>query len=314
VATTPGTRRRASASYVVGGLAPTALAGLLFLVSGHLRVAWWGFVVVNVGYTSQPTILTSWRLVTADYRWSTVLVVAGWFLVLALAVAAARRVRGASSGTRVDDADRALLVLGAGGLAAGLWSCYAINGGADLFVVLPYAALGVAGGLVLAARTLPVAAARRVTTVVVVLAVTVGCAEALSTRDSRLPTERRDVHAMAALLPAGSRIVSINAPEVLVLLHHRNPTPWQLSTSATAPFLDDHLPGGLDALRRRIASQKPGLIAVGRHSEDAWLAPVLLHDYVKVGAGDHWAWWASRTLTAAVRDRMRRQNAATWGR
>ncbi|HEY3529578.1 MAG TPA: hypothetical protein VGK78_10530 [Nocardioides sp.] len=308
--TSGGSRRRASTSYVAGGLTPVALVAVLYVVSGHLRMAWWGFVVVNVSYTRQPTILTSWRLVTADYRWSTVLVVAGWALTVCLGAAAAARLRR----TGVTPVDRPRLVLGAGGLVAGAWSCYAINGGADLFVVLPYAALGVGGGITWAARSLPMAAARRVTAVVAVLAVATACAESLATRDARLSVERRDVTRMAALLPPGSGVESVNAPEVLVLLDRRNPDPWQLSNSATAPFLDDHLDGGLATLAARISARRPGLIAVGRHSVDDWLMPVLDTHYARVGRGDHWVWYASRRLEPAVRQRMREVNTATWGR
>ena len=310
LATARGPRLRPAASYVAGGLVPVALVTLLYVVSGHLKVAWWGFAVVNVGYTSQPSILSSWRLVTAAYRWSTVLLVAGWLLTVVLGLAAAGRVRL----TRVTSADRPWLVLGAGALVAGAWTCYAINGGADLFVVLPYAALGIAGGVSSAVRGLPTAATWRVTAVVVVLAVAAAGAESLATRDSRLLTERHDVTRMAALLPRGSGIESVNAPEVLVLLDRRNPDPWQLSNSSTAPFLDDHLPGGLAAFADRIAARRPGLIALGRHSVDDWLTPFLDSHYVRVGHADHWAWYASRRLDPAVRARMKQVNTATWGR
>lgn len=310
VLTAGGPRLRAAASYVAGGAVPTAVTALLFLVSGHLQLAWWGFVVVNVGYTTQPTIVGSWRLVTTDYRASLVLVVAGWVLAVALGVAALRRARR----TGVTAVDRHLMILGAGGLVAGLWSCLAINGGADLFVVLPYAALGAGGAIATAAHSLPVATARRVSAVVVVLAVAAATAESVVTRDSRLTLERRDATTMAGQLPAGSSVLSINAPEVLVLLDRRNPTPWQLATSATAPFMDDHLDGGLAGYADRIARRRPELIAVGRHSEDDWLVPVLERSYVRVGAGDHWAWYASRRLDPALRDRMRELNRQTWGR
>jgi len=310
VLTAGGPRLRAAAAYVAGGAVPTAVTALLFLVAGHLQLAWWGFVVVNVGYTTQPTIVGSWRLVTSDYRASLVLVVAGWVLVVALGVAAARRARR----TGVAPVDRALMVLGAGGLVAGVWSCAAINGGPDLFVVLPYAALGAGGAIAIAAQSLPVATARRVAAVVVVLAVAAAAAEAVDTRDSRLTLERRDATTMAGQLPARSSVWSINAPEVLVLLDRRNPTPWQLATTATAPFMDDHLEGGLEGYADRIARRRPALIAVGWHSEVDWLLPVLDRDYVRVGAGDHWAWYASTRLDPALRDRMRELNHRTWGR
>jgi hypothetical protein len=313
VVTSGAPRVRAAATYVVGGLVPAAVVVVAYAVSGHLQVAWWGFAVVNVGYTSQPTIFTSRHVVTRDYGVSIVLVVVGWVLALVWGVLALRRARGSGR----DDSpqrDRALLVLAAGGLVAGVWTCYATNGGPDLFVVLPYAALGLAYGVVRAARALPPLSARRVVAAVAVLGVVAAAAESVNTRDSRLPLERRDSKAVAALLPPGSTIVSINTPSVLVLLDRRNPNPWQLSTSATAPFYDDHLPGGLAGLSRRIARLHPAVIVVGRSSEDGWLQPLLRSRYVRIGPGTHWAWWASTSLDPAIRDRMRRANAAVWGR
>jgi hypothetical protein len=300
ILTTPGRRPRAAAAFLAGGVAPSALVAALFWVSGHLQVAWWGFVVVNVRYTSQPTILDSWRVLTTGYRYSLVIIVAGWLLTLVLGGRALQRWRA----TR-NDGDRHLLVVGAGALVAGASTCYALNGPPDLFVVLPFAALGAGGALALAVRTLPVSAVRRVTAVVVVLAVAAASAEAVMTRDTGLTAERRQVTGMEAALPAGAIVLSINAPQVLAIMERRNPYPWQLSTSAMAPFLDDHLDGGLSGFARRIAHLRPALIAVGHHSVDDWLRPVLQRSYQRVGSGSHVHWYASDRLGPAVLRRLR---------
>ncbi len=308
-------RLRALASYVVGGVVPTALVAAYFLAEGALRVSYWGFIRVNIGYTRQPHIVESWPLLTHDYRWSLVLVVAGWLGMVAsgaVAVVRWRRTRG------LDDAGGRLLVLGTGGLVAGLWSCYQINGGADLYVVLPFAAVGLAAALQVLGARLARPEARRtaapavVVAAVVVVAVVAAGAEAVSTRDHRLPLERRDVARTLAAVPPGSTVLSLSAPEVLVLSHRRNPYPWQLSNGAISRFLDDHLDGGLAGYADRIARLHPALIAVGRRTVDDWVQPVLDRDYTPVGRGDHWTWYAANSLGPATLRHLRAVNRATW--
>ena len=310
IAVSEGPRLRAAASYVVGGVLPTVLMAGYFLAVGELQLAWWGFVTVNLGYKQQPTILDSWGLLTSDYRTSLVVVVLGWVFAVATGVVALVRRR---SGDGNPDVERALLVLGSGALVAGLWSGYAINGGPDLFVVLPFAALGVAAAVDLARSRLSPTAGRRVAGAVVAVAVVYAGVEAVSTRDHRLPAERRDVTRMVAALPTGSTLLSIYAPEVMVLAHRHNPYPWQLTESSIAPFLDDHLDGGLASYADSIARRRPTLIAVGRHATDGWLQPVLDQEYTRVGAGDHWAWWASNRLGPGRLRHLREVNQAAWG-
>lgn len=294
--TTPGRRSRAGAAYVVGGLVPTALLAAYFLAEHTLRLAWWGLVSVNVGYTSQPSIADSWGLVTADYGWSLALVGIG---LAALLTAGVRH-------------GRELAVLGAGAAVATVWTCYAVNGGADLFVVLPFAAVGVAAIPVRLGRRLDPRTAARVCTAVVVVAVVLASAEAVTTRDHRLPTERRDVARMVAAVPPGSTVISLSAPEVLVLAHRTNPYPWQLSDGPISAFLDDHLGGGLAAYAGRISRLHPALIAIGNRTADDWLRPVLDRDYTRVGKGDHWVWYAATTLGAPTLRHLRRVDRAAW--
>jgi hypothetical protein len=302
-------RRRSVASYVVGGAVPTALLAGYFLAEGALKEAYWGFIRVNIGYTRQPTIAESWSLLTHDYRWSLVLVLLGWAVSIAWPAAAlARRGRPRNH----VDVETHALMLGAGGLVAGLWSCYQINGGADLFVVLPFAAVGLSAALLAAGARLSRPTARGLGAAVVAAAVLLAGVEAVSTRDHRLPTERRDVAQMVAAVPPGSTVLSLSAPEVLVLLHRRNPFPWQLSNSAISRFLDDHLDGGLAGYAGRISRLHPTLVAIGHHAVADWLRPVLDRDYVRVGRADHWTWYAATSLDRPTLQHLRRVNAAAW--
>jgi hypothetical protein len=293
ILTEPTRRWRAAAAYVVGGVVPTALLAAYFLAEHTLRLAWWGLVSVNVGYTSQPSIVDSWGLVTADYGWSLVLVGIGLVALLAAAVA-----------TR----DRGVAVLGAGAVVAAAWSGYAINGGADLFVVLPFAAVGAAAAVLRAGGKAEGTTVARVAGIVAVVAVVAASVEAVTTRDHRLPAERQDVAAVLAAVPAGSVVMSLSAPEVLVLAHRRSPSPWQLSDGPISAFLDDHLDGGLAGYADRISRLHPALIAIGNRTTDDWLRPVLDRDYARVGRGTHWVWYAATSLGHATLRHLRQVN------
>jgi hypothetical protein len=303
--TTRSARLRVGAAYIGGGLVPTVLLTGYFVAEGALRVAVWGFVLVNLGYTDQPSIIDSWGLVTDDYGWSLVLVGIGAAGALLLAVTSAVRLRRAGG---PDEVGRGLLVLGSGALTAILWSCFALNGGADLFVVLPFAAIGVAALLVeLGAKVRPTPA-RRLVAAGVAVAVALACIEAVTTQDHRLPAERRDVTRMVAALPDGSTVLSLSAPEVPVLAHRRNPYPWQLSNGAISAFLDDHLAGGLAAYADRVSRLDPALIAIGNRTADDWLLPVLDRQYTRVGSGGHFVWYAANSLGPAMLHHLRAVN------
>jgi hypothetical protein len=308
ILTSDAPRLRAVTAYVGGGLVPTAVLVVYFAAKGALEPAWWGYVRVNVGYTTQPSILDSWRLLVNDYRWSLAVAVLGGALSIALgarALVRARRVGG------FRDVDRALLVLGTGALVSVLWSCYAINGGGDLFVVLPFAALGVAAALVELGSRLRPTAARRLFGTVAVVAVLASCVAAVVGRDNGLPAERRNVTRMMAALPPGSSLLSFYAPQVPVLAHRRNPDPWQLSNGAISAFLDDHLPGGLAGYADRISRSRPTVIVVGRHATVDWLRPVLDREYAQVGHGHQWTWYASRSLGHRTLHHLRQVSRAT---
>lgn len=297
VLTTPDHRVRAAVEFVAGGVTPSLLMAGYFLAEHALHVAWWGFVTVNVGYTAQPSILDSWSLVTADYGWSLVLIGLGLVGLLLTVLL----VHG-----------RALLVLGIGGLVAVLWTCYAINGGADLFVVLPFAAVGAAAAATrLGARVGPTTALR-LCVIAVAACVAASSVEAVTSRDHRLPTERRDVTRMIGAVPPGSSVLSLSAPEVLVLAHRTNPYPWQLSNGAISAFLDDHLAGGLPAYAHRVRRLHPALIAVGNRSTVGWLHRVLERDYTRVGRGDHWVWYAATSLGSPTLTHLGQINRDAW--
>ena len=304
-------RLRPAVRFVAGGVLTTSVVAGYFLAEGALKVALWGFLLVNVGYTDQPSFYddptTTRQFLVHGYGGSLVVILVGVVLLVALGLAALPRVvrRDEAVGPR----DHAVLALATGGLVATAWTSYAINGAADLFVMLPFAALGVAGAAVGLAGRLG-ATSRRASLVSLVVAATLwATVVSVTTRDTGLRLERHDVAAVLAAAPPGATVLSVNAPQVLVILQRRNPEPWQLMNSAMAPFLDDHLPGGLAAYAGRIARLKPTLIALGSHSVRDWLDPLLARDYRRVGDAGRWTWYASRELGGRELRRLKAANA-----
>ena len=77
-------------------------------------------------------------------------------------------------GGTVSPVARRLVVTAAGALVGTAWTLLAINGGPDLFVLLPFAALGIAGVVLLLLGRMPRRAALAGAAVVVSLGVVVG--------------------------------------------------------------------------------------------------------------------------------------------
>ena len=294
-----GRRLRAAGAFVLGGTLPTAVAVAYFAVRHDLRVALDGFVLINLEFTHQPSLVThphqTLHFLTEWYRGSLWLVVAGLVALVALAVAAL-----VPRPPRIT-----VLAVAAGGIAATIWTIFVINGAPDLFVVLPFAALGVAGTVGAAVARLQPWHGWALAGVVTAAAMVAATTEAVTSRDDRLAVQRADVAAVLATAPPHAGLVSINAPEVMVLAGRDNPSPFQIFNGPMERYIDHTQPGGLRGYDERVDRQHPTLIAVYGHTLPWWAVPVLGRDYVDAGAGPGWSWWVARSeghqLAAAVR-------------
>jgi hypothetical protein len=291
----PG-RGRALMRFVVGGAIPTLATVVYFVSAGAARTAFDGFFLVNARYTSQPSIFNHWVLhqLWHDYRGSLVLVVAGLVALLVLAGRAAPYAMLASEeGPTV--AWR-LTAMGAGGLAGTAWTVCVVNGGPDLFVVLPLAALGASGALALLAARLsgrvavPVVAG--VVAGVIAACVVAAGLEATTSRKDTLLRQRADALAVLATQPEDAAIVSIDAPQALAASDRRSSWRFQLFDDRMDDFLDATQPGGTAGLAARLARERPTFV-VGAQSESTWQTRTLQDDYHRVGRGPSWVWYLS---------------------
>lgn len=299
-------RLRALGAFLVGGLLPTATTVVVLAAAGALGPAIDGFVVINVRYTRQPSLLADpagvLHLVWDGYSWTIVPFLVG---LLALPLLALRRSRADGGGRR------RRLVLVAAELAAVGWLLVAVNGAPDLFDVLPFGALGVAGLVLLVVARIPAPGRVLVTAACVLAAVTASATVAVQTRSDALVAQRAAVDDVLGELPAGATVLSVNAPDAMVLADRTNPTPWQVFNGSEDRFLNTDLPGGLPAYAAWIDRVRPDLIVVGAHNPEAWLRGVLRRDYRNVGVTGTWHWYASTTL-GPTRLQLLRSGVAGW--
>ena len=112
-------------------------------------------------------------------------------------------------------------------------------------------------------------------------------------RDHDLEAQRRSVDAMLAELPDAT-IVSLQAPQPLVLSGRRNPTRHQMFANGLGDYVDDTWPGGLPGFQRALldSSRTWWPSAPGETTVAAGDAAGLR----RVGRAPGWIWLARRSL------------------
>ena len=289
-----GGRIRALARIAVGGLVPVAVLGAWFALAGSLGAAWDGFYAINRRYTVPNPLDAERELVWDDlqlaYGVTVWLVLAGTLLLPLVSLAAvSRRARAAEPGL-------AVLPAMAAGLVAGLaWILQEYDAWADLFPVLPFAAVGLGAGFAVATHGLARRRRDAVAGVLAAAAVVMALAYSLSTRDDSLQDQREATDAVLATLPADATITSIEAPQPLVLTGRTNPTRYQMFRSGLQDYMEDTWPGGLDGFKRDLVADGPDLVAVGETVSRRWRASIQ-PDYVYVGSAPLWDWYARASL------------------
>lgn len=292
-----GSRLRALGRFLFGGMVPSVATVAVFALAGALRPAVDGFLVVNVLYTHQPGAVTAplatWRTLWRSYHLSLLVALVGVATLLVMTVLAGAEARRGPPSPAV----RYVVILGVGAGAAAAWTAAVINGGPDLFVVLPFAALGFAGLVLRAASWAP--AGRNLVLGVTTLALVSGAlVESVATRDHTLVLQRADVAAVLDAVPDAS-VMSIEAPQVLALSQRDNLTQYQLFDRALKHLLAHRYPGGLGGYHREIRRLRPTILAVGR-SSGPWLPKFLHRYYWQFGVGPGWTWYLSHSVGEAA--------------
>lgn len=292
---------RALARVTIGGLVPLALTVGSYVAIDRLQMFLDCFVLINAKYTYglRKSVLddpsAAWRVMDKHYGASTWVIFAGLAaLLVSAAVAAARR-------REREPRTAALVGFGVGGLVSFGWTFQALDGWPDVFLLFPFAAVGVGSLVQLVVDRAPGRVALASTLAVAAACTAIAVGFSVGERDDRLVEQRRATATVMQVLP-DARIFSVRAPQPLILTQQRQGSRFQLFAHGMTRYLNDTFPGGLRGYRLWVAQHAPTVIAL-RDSAPRWLAPTLGSSYVKVGKAPGWAWYVRRDVGAqALRD------------
>jgi hypothetical protein len=300
-------RRRILARFTIGGFVPSLVTLCYFLAAGALSRAIQGFVVINLEYAEQSSVLTHPRDIAskmwAGYHWSFPLALLG---LLALFVIGARTLVTFKRATATPSTRR-LLVCTAGGLAGTVWTVLVVNGALDLFVVLPFAALGLAAAGRLVAARLPRREAQIGILVVASLCVVVAGVYTFTTRTQDYRAERNDVVAVLRTQPTDALVVSLGVPEVLAISGRDSRTPYQIMSDTQQRYLEATYPGGAKGFFEHVlVGLRPTFVVVATSFDPVVPVPWLRQDYWRIGTGARWTWYLNRSAGRPALHRARR--------
>lgn len=303
----PGARLRALLRVAVAGTLTTLVFVAGFAAAGALTEALDGFVRIHLTATYQPGLTEeldeTWEAFAEAFGFATYPFVAGLALLPLVALPGLWRLarRRTDPARRVGDV--ALVAATAGELAGLWWSYRTFNGWADALVLVPYSALGLAGVLALALRHLPRPVGAVAAGAACLGLATGGLDYALQDHDPVLRAQRAEVDAVLDVLPDAT-ILSIEAPQPLVLADRVNASSHQMFRLGLETYVDDTWPGGLAGYADWIDRTRPTIVAVGGGARYDWLLPTLEAHYAEVGTTTGWYWFVDRDVGDAALRRV----------
>lgn len=299
---------RPFARVAAGGAVTTGLTVGYFALEHAVHSFLDGFVLINATYTSQPSALgnlsATWDTLASGYGASLGLIALGLVVVPVLGVLAARRAWRTREPRAVVEVS-----LGAGWLVGMGWTASVYNSWPDLFVLLPFAAIGIGA---LTARVLSPSEPRSmigVPTVLALVLTTYAVSYSVTSRDTELLDQQAGIEDTIALGPESWTMASFQAPTALVLTGTTNPTRYQMFDSGFQAYLDDTWPGGLPGYVAWIGRTAPTYIVVQAGFRPSWLITWLYRNhYENVSGPRQVTFWVSPTVSEDVRRTMRQAN------
>ncbi len=292
------TRWRALSAAVLGGTIPMLAVVVYFATESALKDLLDGFLLANIRYNVRAFAVTGLQAAFSSFGWSGWLALAGLVVMLVLLGVRVSN-RRSVGGMRQDPG----LVIYVAMVLSIIWTLFDLQGAPDLFILLPFAALGV-GGLfhLVTARTSPDLVARGAGVLVTVVISLVVWAS-VGGGDDQLRLQQRGVDEMLAQLPAGSAVMALGKAQPLVLAGLTNPNRHLVFTRGYEPFIEDTWPGGMAGFVAHLDADPPEVIAAFHRIGETkvpllreWLAD----NYVSRGAAPGWSWMVHTSIGDSV--------------
>jgi hypothetical protein len=195
----------------------------------------------------------------------------------------------------------ALVGSGVGALVSFVWTFQALDGWPDVFLVFAFAAIGVGSLVHVVVDRTPGKVALASTLAVATACTVIAVAFSVGKHDDRLAEQRRSTDAVMQVLP-DARVLSVRAPQSLVLTHQRQGSRFHLFAHGMTRYINDTYPGGIRGYGLWVARQAPTVIAL-HDSAPRWLEPTIQSSYVEAGEAPGWTWFVRRDVGAeALRD------------
>lgn len=306
----PERRMRAGASVLLGGAVTSAIVLVYYALNNALGTFFECFVVINAEYTHQPNPFDNgyyiWLNLKSGFGPSLAVIAVGMLALVVLTV------RSAPRAWRTRDVQAATWVaFGAGWLGGMVWSLIAFNASPDAFMLLPFAAIGV-GGAVASLRTRVQPRVGLAVAVALALVLTAyATVFSVTTRGHYLAVETSAVTRTLRLGPHPSTVMSIRAPQALVMAHRKNPTRYQMFDADLERYINDtYQPGGLAGFADWVARDSPTYIVLQHGYRPPWLMPWLKGSYDNVGGPREFSIWVTRSVSQDVRRTMKHANEA----
>ena len=262
-------RLRAAGLVVAGGLIPTALIVAYFAYMRALPALADGYVVFNVLYLERGSATFGQHLwVIADrvirsYRIALPIVLLGFAAMIGLWPWRRRRAGSWKAALTTDPFAPVLLTFP----LPIIWSLKDFQGPADFFVFIPYCALGVA---VLGELGLQALERRQVSPLIVRAILAGACVgmfvggalDARAGRNTTLDAQRDSAAMLRARFGDNMRVLSLERPEPLVLLHKTQPDPFLWSRAGFDRYIQVRYPGGFAGLLEGYKRFDPDVVGI----------------------------------------------------
>jgi hypothetical protein len=298
-------RWRSLGKVLLGAFVPLAAIIGYFVVDGSLQAFSDGFLGFGFRVTGRPVDLmtrvrgiaiTSYR----GYGLSSWVFGAG---IAGMVVFGVLRVLTAKTWGRIRDDP--FLVVVVGFCLSLAWTLFDFQGTPDLFILLPFSALGVGALLYLAAKAVSPRAIQVVAITVAVLATGLAGFLSVTTRRNRLPLQQQAIENLLAQVPNGVDMVSLGAPQPLVMTGITNPNPYLIPFPAGVMHLEMRWPGGIAGFVDGLKADPPDVIAFRPTPDidgpEAPLADLYLwidQNYVRKGGAPGWSWRVHKSVAS----------------